>query len=344
MIRKASQNDSKEIASLIIKGWQTAYRGLIPDDYLDNMSLDFIENKWKESISSQNENDNIFVYEEYNKILGVIRFGALQDKENKKYNAEVHVLYVKPSLKRKGIGGQLFKYAKEFFINRGHRDLIIWCLKGNEQGLNFYKKMGGKIVSNRKTIVNNVEVEENGLAFKLTDEIYLVKPSKADEKQVLEYKKEHFDNGEYIIHASSKLDQLDSYDDWLKLLEDCSNKDTVPNDWTVSTEFLGIRKKDNKLVGMLQIRHALATDFLRNYAGHIGYGVRPSERRKGYVTEMLKQALEYCKNELKLDKVMLSCEKENEGSRKTIINAGGILEREYQTENGENVQTYWITL
>ena len=95
---------------------------------------------------------------------------------------------------------------------------------------------------------------------------------------------------------------------------------------------------------MLQIRHALTTDFLRNYAGHIGYGIRPSERRKGYVTEMLKQALEYCKNELKLDKVMLSCDKENEGSRKTIINVGGILEREFQTDNGEIVQTYWIKL
>ena len=176
------------------------------------------------------------------------------------------------------------------------------------------------------------------------DKIYLVKPSKAYEKQVLDYKKEHFDNGEYTIHACSKLDKLDSYDDWLKLLEDCSNKDTVPSDWTVSTLFLGIRKKDNKLVGMIHIRHALTTDFLRNYAGHIGYGVRPSERRKGYVTEMLKQALEYCKNELKLDKVMLGCNKENEASKRTILNAGGVLEKEYQTDDGEIVQKYWIKL
>ena len=110
------------------------------------------------------------------------------------------------------------------------------------------------------------------------------------------------------------------------------------------TQFLGVRKKDNKIVGMISIRHALTADFLRNYAGHIGYGVRPSERRKGYVTQILKQALEYCKDDLKLDKVMIACDKENEASRKTIINAGGVLEREHKTDEGENMQIYWITL
>ena len=140
------------------------------------------------------------------------------------------------------------------------------------------------------------------------------------------------------------LDKLYNYDDWLKLLKDCSKKETVPKDWTVTTQFLGIRKRDNRLVGMISIRHELTTDFLRNYAGHIGYGIRPSERRKGYVTEMLKQVLQYCKDELKLDKVMLSCEKNNEPSRKTIINAGGILTKEYQTDEGEKVQIYWAKL
>ena len=59
---------------------------------------------------------------------------------------------------------------------------------------------------------------------------------------------------------------------------------------------------------------------------------------------MLKQALAFCKNELKLDKVMIGCDKENEASRKTIINAGGVLEKEYRTNEGENVQIYWVTL
>ena len=72
-------------------------------------------------------------------------------------------------------------------------------------------------------------------------------------------------------------------------------------------------------------------------------GVRPTERRKGYATQMLSKALEYCKDEVGLDKVMISCNKYNDGSRKTIENAGGILEKEFE-KDGEIVQTYWIKL
>ena len=72
-------------------------------------------------------------------------------------------------------------------------------------------------------------------------------------------------------------------------------------------------------------------------------GVRPSERRKGYATKMLAKALEYCRDEIGLEKVMIACYKSNEPSRKTILNAGGELEKEYE-KDGEIVQIYWINL
>ena len=55
-------------------------------------------------------------------------------------------------------------------------------------------------------------------------------------------------------------------------MKDCSNKETVSKDWTISTQFLGVRERDNKIVGMVSVRHDLTTDFLKNYAGHIDYG------------------------------------------------------------------------
>ena len=137
---------------------------------------------------------------------------------------------------------------------------------------------------------------------------------------------------------------MDNYDEWLKLLKSNSKKETVQDNYAVTTQFFGVRERDNKIVGMINIRHELANDFLRNYGGHIGYGVRPTERKKGYVTQMLAQALEYCKKELKLEKVMLGCYKENEPSRKTILKAGGVLEKELKTEEGKIAQVYWIKL
>lgn len=142
-------------------------------------------------------------------------------------------------------------------------------------------------------------------------EIKLVKPTKEYEKQMIDYKEEHIKNGENVIHGCSKWDKMNDYDEWLNLLEEHTSYETIKDNWPVHTNYLGVRKSDNKVVGMIDIRHELTNDFLRNYAGHIGYGVRPTERRKGYVTQMLSQALEFCKNDLGLKKVIISCHKEN---------------------------------
>lgn len=179
---------------------------------------------------------------------------------------------------------------------------------------------------------------------KNNDKIILVKPTKEYEGQAIEYKKEHFENGEKVISACSRWDRIEKYDDWLEKLKEYSSYETIKDDWAVHTNFFGIREEDNKLVGMIDIRHDLVNDLLKNYVGHIGYSVRPSERRKGYATQMLSQALEFCKNELKLERVMISCNKENEGSKRTIINAGGKLERIYITKKGETAEVYWIEI
>ena len=206
MIRQAKVEDAKEIASIVNRSWQTAYKGLIDDDFLDSLSIEENTKRWIENIKSQSEANNIYVYEDEddNKIKGVIRFGEPGDKKNNKFNAEIHVLYVEPDSKRKGIGTKLFKLAINNFLDRGKQDLIIWCLKGNTIGMNFYKKMGGKLVQERKDIVKGINVEEVGFEFKLDYDIKLVRPTKEHEEALIEYKKEHFDNGEKIIQACSR--------------------------------------------------------------------------------------------------------------------------------------------
>lgn len=173
------------------------------------------------------------------------------------------------------------------------------------------------------------------------DDLELIKPTTTLEEAALEYKKEHFDIGEYELHGSALLDKIDLYSDWLKIIKENSNEKTVHSDWVVASTFFVVRKSDQKIIGMIDIRHSL-NDFLRNY-GHIGYGVRPSERKKGYATQMLKMALDYAR-QIRLSKVMLACYKDNEASSKIIQKHNGIFEKEILHPNGKIVQVYWITL
>lgn len=128
------------------------------------------------------------------------------------------------------------------------------------------------------------------------------------------------------------------FDSYLKNLEhkEASNG-KVPD----SVYFL-LDEDRNILVGAVNIRHYLNEALLKE-GGHIGDGVRPSERRKGYATEMIRLALIECKK-LGIDRVLMTCDKDNIGSQKSIIKNGGVLENEFVGEDGTVEQRYWITL
>ena len=116
-----------------------------------------------------------------------------------------------------------------------------------------------------------------------------------------------------------------SPEQWLEDIRRYADPDTVPEGKVQATQFLAIRESDSRLVGMLQVRHCF-NEYLEKYAGHIGYSVRPSERRKGYGKEQLRLALDFCKGTLGLDRVLITCKTENEASRRTILSAGGVYE------------------
>lgn len=127
------------------------------------------------------------------------------------------------------------------------------------------------------------------------------------------------------------------FDYYLKHLEITSSKDGLVPD----SVFFCLDEERNVIVGAIQIRHYL-NEYLSTYGGHIGDGIRPSERRKGYATKMIGLALEECKK-LGMDQVLIVCDKDNIGSARSIIHNGGILENEVM-EDGAVIQRYWIPL
>ena len=93
-------------------------------------------------------------------------------------------------------------------------------------------------------------------------------------------KQEFFDFGETIINGSALFDQM-LFPEWLVNTNRNHDPNTVRKDWAVATTFFAFRKSDRKMVGMIDVRHELAVPFLQKYGGHIGYSVRPTERKNG---------------------------------------------------------------
>ena len=158
-------------------------------------------------------------------------------------------------------------------------------------------------------------------------------------ENALAYRQEHFDNGEMIINGSELLDKTESYEKWLISVTNNMSIDTVNPTWVVTDTFFAVDEND-RIVGIIDLRHTL-NYFLKDF-GNSGYSVRPSERRKGYATEMLKQILDVARN-VGLQEIHLSVERENTPSVKTIIKNGGVYERSFEFE-GKWADIYKIDL
>lgn len=121
-------------------------------------------------------------------------------------------------------------------------------------------------------------------------DVKLVYPSKEYEKEAIEYIQEFLDyNSE--INGTGGLDRYENYDEWLLKIGRDLDLTNIPEGRVPANTFFMIRISDNKIIGMVNIRHQL-NEFLLNEGGHIGYSIRPTERNKGYATIMLKLALQ----------------------------------------------------
>ena len=164
------------------------------------------------------------------------------------------------------------------------------------------------------------------------------KPVFDDVQEITNFKEEFQNSG---MDGTGTLFRI-SAEEWLehiKKQESCDNPDTVP-----CLQYGLFEEGNGRLLGLIQIRLKLK-GYLVNFGGHIGYSVRPSERRKGYAKTMLKAALDICRNE-GLDKVLITCLEANIGSAKTIESCGGVFESTvYDDMNyNANMKRYWISL
>ena len=166
-IRNVKKEDLRAVAEIVVNGWKTAYRGIIDDDYLDNLS---IEEKYQKRLKDYTKN-RFIVAELNNQIVGFCRYtdGNNYKDEYPDIDCEICALYVKPELKRNGIGRELVNYVIKEFKEEGYLKMILWCLKENYPSRAFYEKMGGKYCGEKLIKAGDKNYEEAGFIYDLSE-------------------------------------------------------------------------------------------------------------------------------------------------------------------------------
>lgn len=166
----------------------------------------------------------------------------------------------------------------------------------------------------------------------------LIEPSVLLREQFVDFMDDWKSTGEQLVPFVLSMD-YSNFDEYIQKLKNYSlgiglQEGFVPHStfWLISND---------KIIGVSNLRHSL-TDKLLKADGNIGYGIRPSERKKGFATILLQLTLDKARA-IGLSKVLLTCDKDNIGSVKTILNNGGILDSEEEIE-GKPLHRYWINL
>lgn len=151
---------------------------------------------------------------------------------------------------------------------------------------------------------------------------------------------EEFEKRGDKVHPWVVAEPYDHFSDYVAMLNAAPKGVNVPPGFVAHSTFWLV-DADNEIVAISNLRHEL-NDFLVAYGGHIGYGVRPSVRRRGYATEILRQTLLMAK-ERGIDRIRITCSKDNPASAKTILRNGGIPDDEvFMPEHNEVICRYWI--
>ena len=178
------------------------------------------------------------------------------------------------------------------------------------------------------------------------NKFYLEKPSIKRKEEAIDYINEHIKYNSLMSSGTGSMDKFlkeSTYEKWLEELEKKSNNEYMNNlGWAPSLTYFFIRKDDNKIIGMLNLRYNISQELLEKGCSHIGYDIRPKERRKGYNKINLYLGL-LEEQKLGTKKVYLNCTADNIGSNKTIIALGGILEEsKIDTWDNEMTNYYYI--
>lgn len=144
-IREAGVEDARAIAEIHVRAWQRAYRGQLPDEYLDGLSVEDRERMWHEGVTHAGHVWRCWLAEQGGRPVGFCATGPSEDADADRETAELYAIYLEPDAVGTGLGRRLFAHAVDDLRERGFRTATLWVLETNERARRFYEVAGWKL-------------------------------------------------------------------------------------------------------------------------------------------------------------------------------------------------------
>lgn len=177
-IRLANLNDAADIAEVHTQSWQVAYRGMIPQNILDQVSVSERTANWQRRL--RDTSNTVILLEIDKRVAGFINFGVTRDEDsNPKTSAEIYAIYLEPMIWGEGYGKQLCQAAFDYLQKSRYQEVTLWTMPQNKKASEFFERLGFLPTGN-----NKIRQIAEGCSLQ---EIRYRKPIKADEiKQTID--------------------------------------------------------------------------------------------------------------------------------------------------------------
>jgi len=245
---------------------------------------------------------------------------------------------IRPSERRKGYGHAQLGRALARLREQGVTQALLTCADTNRASAATILSQGGR---EAEVFIDEIGIAHRRFWIPTGERLILRRPSAADEAAVTEMVQEFAENGEEFIYGSSGANRL-PYAAWLEKIKKGSKKEGLAPDRMPQHTYIGVLVPENRAVGFIAIRPELNEALLRG-AGHIGYSIRPSQRRKGYGKAQLMAALRKI-GEKGVENALVTCDEGNDASAATILSCGGLEDKRSIGPDGSVTRRFWIEI